>query len=64
MKKQLQELMNQCLQILKSEGIEITIDKNDIKIEYGRDPAHGDFASNISMVLAKRCKCAPHEVAN
>ena len=64
MKKQLQELINQSLQILESEGIEITIDKNDIKIEYGRDPAHGDFASNIAMVLAKSCKCAPRELAN
>ena len=64
MKKQLQELINQSLQILKSEGIEITINKNDIKIEYDRDPAHGDFASNIAMVLAKSCKCAPRELAN
>tara|TARA_B100000586_G_scaffold74272_1_gene52105 strand:- start:7880 stop:9628 length:1749 start_codon:yes stop_codon:yes gene_type:complete len=64
LKKQLQELINQSLQILKSEGIEITINKNDIKIEYGRDPAHGDFASNIAMVLAKSCKCAPRELAN
>ena len=64
MKKRLQELINQSLQILKSEGIEITINKNDIKIEYGRDPAHGDFASNIAMVLAKSCKCAPRELAN
>ena len=64
MKKRLQELINQSLQILKSEGIEITINKNDIKIEYDRDPAHGDFASNIAMVLAKSCKCAPRELAN
>jgi len=64
LKKRLQELINQSLQILKSEGIEITINKNDIKIEYGRDPAHGDFASNIAMVLAKSCKCAPRELAN
>ena len=64
MKKQLQELINQSLQILKSEGIDIKINKNDIKIEYSRDPAHGDFASNIAMVLAKSCKCAPRELAN
>ena len=64
MKKQLQELINQSLQILESEGIEINIDKNDIKIEYSRDPEYGDFASNIAMTLAKGCKCAPHELAN
>ena len=64
MKKQLQELIDQSLQTLKSEGVEITIDKNDIKIEYSRDPEHGDFASNIAMVLAKSCKCSPRELAN
>jgi len=64
LKKQLQELINQSLQILKSEGIEITIDKNNIKVEYSRDPAHGDFASNIAMALAKSCRCAPRELAN
>tara|TARA_B100001250_G_scaffold413400_1_gene447407 strand:- start:1371 stop:3119 length:1749 start_codon:yes stop_codon:yes gene_type:complete len=64
LKKQLQELINQSLQTLESEGVEITINKNDIKIEYSRDPEHGDFASNIAMVLAKSCKCAPRELAD
>ena len=64
MKKQLQELINQSLQTLKSEGLEITIQKNDIKIEYSRDASHGDFATNIAMVLAKMLDCNPRELAN
>ena len=64
MKKQLQELINQSLQTLKSEGLEITIQKNDIKIEYSRDASHGDFATNIAMVLAKTLNCNPRELAN
>ncbi len=64
MKKQLQELINQSLQTLKSEGLEITIQKNDIKIEYSRDASHGDFATNIAMVLAKMLNCNPRELAN
>lgn len=64
MKKQLQELINQSLQALKSEGLEITIQKNDIKIEYSRDASHGDFATNIAMVLAKMLNCNPRELAN
>ena len=64
MKKQLQELINQSLQTLKSEGLEITIQKDDIKIEYSRDASHGDFATNIAMVLAKMLNCNPRELAN
>ena len=64
MKKQLQELLNQSLKALESGGMVITVKKDDIKIEYSRDPMHGDFATNIAMVLAKTCKCNPRELAN
>tara|TARA_B100000959_G_scaffold187792_2_gene196395 strand:+ start:2864 stop:4552 length:1689 start_codon:yes stop_codon:yes gene_type:complete len=42
----------------------ITVKQDDIKIEYSRDPLHGDFASNLAMVLAKSCNCNPRELAN
>tara|TARA_B100000678_G_C18209898_1_gene502869 strand:+ start:130 stop:1818 length:1689 start_codon:yes stop_codon:yes gene_type:complete len=42
----------------------IAIKKDDIKIEYSRDPSHGDFASNLAMVLAKTHNCNPRELAN
>ena len=64
MKKQLQKLLYQSLQVIKSEGTEISIEKEDIKIEYTRDLIHGDFASNIAMLLAKKNKCKPRELAN
>ncbi len=64
MKKQLQALLDQSLRVLESEGMVIAIKKDDIKIEYGRDPSHGDFASNLAMVLAKTCNCNPRELAN
>ena len=44
--------------------MEISIEKEDIKIEYTRDLIHGDFASNIAMLLAKKNKCKPRELAN
>ena len=59
MKKQLQALLDQSLRVLESEGMAITIKKDDIKIEYSRDPSHGDFASNLAMVLAKTHNCSP-----
>ena len=64
MKKQLQALLDQSLRVLESEGMAIAIKKDDIKIEYSRDPSHGDFASNLAMVLAKSCNCNPRELAN
>ena len=64
MKKQLQALLDQSLRVLESEGMVITVKQDDIKIEYSRDPLHGDFASNLAMVLAKSCNCNPRELAN
>ena len=64
MKKQLQALLDQSLRVLESEGMAIAIKKDDIKIEYSRDPSYGDFASNLAMVLAKTHNCNPRELAN
>lgn len=64
MKKQLQALLNQSLRLLESEGMVIAVKKDSIKIEYSRDPSHGDFASNLAMVLAKTHNCNPRELAN
>ena len=64
MKKQLQALLDQSLRVLESEGMVIAVKQDDIKIEYSRDPLHGDFASNLAMVLAKSCNCNPRELAN
>ena len=64
MKKQLQALLDQSLRVLESEGMVIAVKKDDIKIEFSRDPSHGDFASNLAMVLAKTHNCNPRELAN
>jgi arginyl-tRNA synthetase len=64
LKKQLQALLNQSLRVLESEGMVIAVKKDGIKIEYSRDPSHGDFASNLAMVLAKTHNCNPRELAN
>ena len=64
MKKQLQALLDQSLRVLESEGMVIAVKQDDIKIEYSRDPSHGDFASNLAMVLAKTHNCNPRELAN
>ncbi len=34
-----------------------------IKIDRAKDPSHGDYASNLALVLAKPCKQAPRQLA-
>jgi arginyl-tRNA synthetase len=62
-KKQIQELIAQSLQNLESEEIIPAIEQPRITIENSRDSAHGDFASNIAMVLAKIAKTNPRGLA-
>jgi arginyl-tRNA synthetase len=63
MKQKIEELILQAVETLKAEGIpglEIT---PHITIERTRDPQHGDFASNLALVLAKPAKANPRQLA-
>ncbi|MCF6281844.1 MAG: arginine--tRNA ligase [Candidatus Polarisedimenticolaceae bacterium] len=63
MKSHIQDLVSQALQQLASDG---TIPADAIPtpmIERARDRQHGDFASNIAMVLAKVARCRPRDLA-
>jgi arginyl-tRNA synthetase len=62
-KKQIQDLVAQSLKSLESEEIIPAIEQPNITIENSRDSAHGDFATNIAMVLAKVAKTNPHQLA-
>lgn len=57
MKKLLTDLISQALTTLNLGP------HDSIHIEYTRDSTHGDFASNIAMVLAKVLKKNPRELA-
>ena len=63
MKQKLETLIQQALETLKSEGI---IEQNvnpKITIDRGRDTKHGDFASNLALMLAKPAKLNPRDLA-
>jgi arginyl-tRNA synthetase len=63
MKKKLQALLQQAIESLKKEGViakDIII--NPI-LERTRDAQHGDFATNLAMLLAKPAKMSPRQVA-
>jgi arginyl-tRNA synthetase len=63
MKQKIEELILQAFETLKAEGIiglELT---PHITIERTRDVQHGDFASNLALILAKPAKANPRQLA-
>ncbi len=63
MKARIRDLMQQAVDALQQSGL-LTLDASvDIQIENTRDPAHGDFACNLAMMLAKRVGKKPRDLA-
>lgn len=63
MRAHIEELISQALGYLKREGqLPADIDAS-IEIEHTRDRSHGDYASNIAMVLAKPAGMPPRQLA-
>jgi arginyl-tRNA synthetase len=63
MKADLQQLVGAALARLVADG-KIPQDKvSQPVIERTRDPAHGDFASNVALVLAKPARLKPRDLA-
>ena len=48
--------------IVKSDKLELT-EIPDIELEEPREEEHGDYATNIAMVLAGQAKMAPRKIA-
>ena len=63
MKNRIQSLFVQALQQLPVETREKTDRLPVPEIERTRDPAHGDFACNLAMKLARPCRMNPRELA-
>ncbi|MGB0732481.1 MAG: arginine--tRNA ligase [Pontibacterium sp.] len=63
MKEQIASLIEAALQTLLAEGVLPEGTAPKIMVENTRDKSHGDFASNIAMMLAKPAKCAPRVLA-
>ena len=62
MKTLLQSLLAEALQTLAAEG-QLPAETPAIHIERTRDPSHGDFATNIAMMLAKPARKKPRDIA-
>jgi arginyl-tRNA synthetase len=63
MKNKIAQLVQQALDVLKQDGVVAADIMPQIKIERTRDKQHGDFATNIAMMLAKAAGCSPRELA-
>jgi arginyl-tRNA synthetase len=63
MKKQIERLVSAALAQLASEGVIPNEAITTPKIERTKDERHGDFATNIAMVLAKPARTNPRELA-
>jgi arginyl-tRNA synthetase len=63
MKQKLESLLLQAVERLQSEGV---LDNNltpQINIERSRDSSHGDYATNLALILAKPAKSNPRQLA-
>jgi arginyl-tRNA synthetase len=63
MKHKLEYLLNHAVEALKAQGIldqELAV---QINLERARDAQHGDFATNLAMLLAKAAKTNPRQLA-
>ncbi len=63
MKEHLEELLAQSLLHLQRDGVLPAGAELDIQLERTRSPEHGEFASNLAMVLAKSAGKPPRELA-
>ena len=60
---QIQQQLNEALQVLKANGIVPDDVKPSISVTRTRDASHGDFATNLALMLAKPAARAPREIA-
>ncbi len=63
MKKHLEQLIGQALERMKKEGVLPADLPAAAQIERTRDKRHGDFASNVAMILAKTARRRPRDLA-
>lgn len=63
MKQIVEQLLEQALISLKHAGEAPANLDIAIKVDRAKDSAHGDYSSNLALILAKPCCQAPHKIA-
>lgn len=63
MKQQLANILTQVIESLKTDGLLALEMQPKINIENTKDKSHGDFATNLAMMLSKPMAKSPREIA-
>ena len=63
LKYQIEQLVKAALATVPSEVLPADIPRPGIEVERTRDPAHGDFATNVALQLAKPARRNPRQLA-
>lgn len=62
MKHTVEQLVRQAVTSLQAAG-ELPAMELEVKVDNAKDSAHGDYASNIALILAKPCRQPPRKIA-
>ncbi|ADC64013.1 arginine--tRNA ligase [Allochromatium vinosum] len=63
MKPDIKAILSAALDTLIAEGRLTLTERPEIQVERAKDSAHGDFASNLAMLLAKPARAKPRDLA-
>ena len=63
MKQTIEHLLKQSLISLQQSGVVPADFEVEVKVDNAKDPVHGDYASNLALILAKPCRQAPRKIA-
>lgn len=64
MKNRIVELLKKSIEECGNRGLMEAVQLPFIEVEWTKDSAHGDYASNIAMVLASRLRRNPRQIAD
>jgi arginyl-tRNA synthetase len=63
MKSTVEQLLKEAFISLKTSGVIPSDIVEEIKVERCKEASHGDYATNIALILAKPCRKSPRDVA-
>lgn len=63
MKSTIEQLLTDALQQMKLSGLVPSDVAVEVKVERSKDKSHGDFATNLALMLAKPCGQSPRKLA-
>lgn len=63
MKSTIEQLLSQALQKMRETGVISSDVQVEVKVDRSKDKTHGDFATNLALLLAKPCAQAPRKLA-